>query len=138
ICLSIALKLSIVSENAPAICGKVSTAGRTSSRALTRSAFFAQPGKGKSLRFRASRTRLDITIRSCGPSRLHDCAGAARNSLMFFMASTGSQVIELFARLFDLVAQKRGLLEILVADSLLQLLLQSVEFFAVVIVLPRW
>ena len=48
---------------------------------------------------------------------------------MFFMASTGSQVIELFARLFDLVAQKRGLLEILVADSLLQLLLQSVEFY---------
>jgi len=37
-----------------------------------------------------------------------------------------------------LVAQKGGLLEILVADSLLQLLLEPVEFFLVVLVLLQW
>src|SRR5438876_187000 len=135
ICLSIELRLSIDSENAPPIWGKLSTAGRTTSSARTRSAFFAQPGNGKPLRLRASRTRLDITIRSCGPSRLHDCAGGARNSLMFFMTSARGKAVEFFTGLPDLVPQDGGLLKILVVDGLLELLLQSVEFFDVVLVL---
>ena len=32
-----------------------------------RSGFLAQPGKAASLRLRARRTRLDMTMRSCGP-----------------------------------------------------------------------
>src|ERR1043166_7708206 len=131
ICLSMARRLSIDSENAPAIWGKLSTAGRTASSALTRSAFFAQPGNGKLFKLRANRTRLDITIRSCGPSRLHDCEGGARNSLMFFTASVRGQTVEFFPGLLDFVAQDGRLFEILIVYGFLQLLLQPVQFFEV-------
>src|SRR2546421_8474869 len=135
ICFSITLRLSMDSENAPAICGKVSTAGRISSSAFTRSGFLAQPGNGIPCRLRASRTRLDITIRSCGPSRLQDCAAVARNSLMFFMTSARGQAVKFFPGLFDLVTQQGGLLEILVADGLFQLFLQPIQSFNVIFML---
>src|SRR6266511_1524273 len=141
ICLSIAVRLSIDSENAPSICAKLSTAGRTTSRALTRSAFLAQPGNGNALRLRARRTRLDITMRTCGPSRLHDRAGGARNSWMLFIRqalSTRRLAVEFFARLFDFIPQNGRLLEILIGDGLLELLLQFAEFFGMILVLLEW
>src|SRR6266700_493471 len=141
ICLSIAVRLSIDSEKAPSICGRLSTAGRTISSALTRSAFLAQPGNENALRLRARRTRLDITMRTCGPSRLHDCAGAARNSWMFFIRQavlTRRLAIKFFSRLFDFIPQNGGLLEILVGDGFLELLLQFAELFGIILVLLQW
>jgi len=63
--------------------GNCSTAGRIISNARIRSAFFAQPGNASPFRLRASRTRLDITILLCGPSRRACSAGEMRNSCIF-------------------------------------------------------
>jgi len=55
-------RLSIDSEKPPFIWPKPFDLRRMVSSDRTRSAFFAQPGKAKPLRFLAKRTRLDITI----------------------------------------------------------------------------
>ena len=65
--------------------------GRTDDvQRLDASVFLAHPGKAAPRRLRASRTRLDITIRSCGPVRRAVSAGGMRNSWMF-MASAGAR-----------------------------------------------
>ena len=54
----------MVSENESFISGSAATAGRMVSRTRMRSGFLAQPGNGVSLRLRAKRTRLEVTMRS--------------------------------------------------------------------------
>src|SRR5271154_3432972 len=120
ICLSSGPRLSIVSENAPVNWDKLSTAGRIVSKALIRSAFLAQPGNAMLRRFRARRTRLDMTILSCGPVRRALSTGGLRNSCMV-MALFWGRVIQLVFRHLDLVTQVGGFLEILRGHGLIQL-----------------
>src|SRR5271157_2552531 len=136
ICLSSGPRLSIVSENAPVNWGKLSTAGRMVSRALIRSVFFAQPGNGMLRRFRARRTRLDMTMRSCGPLRRAFSTGGLRNSSMVMVLLRG-HVIHLVRRLLDFVTQAGGLFKILRDHSLVQLLLQMFEPLGQVPALPQ-
>src|SRR6266702_4083159 len=125
--LSSTVRLSIDSENAPANCGNDSTAGRICSSALTRSAFLAQPGKASPFRLRASRTRLDMTMRLCGPSRRAVSAGGVRNSWMS-MRSDGSNFAEFFLRRLDFVAHHCGLFEVLLGHHFIQLLEEGLQF----------
>ena len=53
---------------------------------------------------------------------------------MFFMAST-RRAVEFLSRLPNLVAQDCGLFKIFVADGLLQILLQPIQLFHVILVL---
>ena len=69
----------MVPEKASFISGSASMAGWMTSSTRMRSGFLAQPGKAASFRLRASRTRLDMTIRSCGPLRRALSAGGIRN-----------------------------------------------------------
>src|SRR5713226_5476391 len=120
-------RLSIDSENAPANCGSDSTAGRICSSALTRSAFLAQPGKASPFRLRASRTRLDMTMRLCGPSRRAVSAGGVRNSWIS-MRSGGGNFAEFFLRRLDFVAHHGGLFEVLLGHRFIQLLEERLQF----------
>src|SRR6266478_7805090 len=126
ICLSSVDKLSIVSEKASFISGKASTVGRINSRTRIRSGFLAQPGKDASLRLRARRTRLDITMRSKGPLRRAMSAGGMRKSCMPMVSGHGG-IGEPGSSLFDFVAQDGGFLEIFIFDGLAKFLWQELE-----------
>src|SRR5262245_46744266 len=126
ICLSSCVRLSMDSEKASFISGRLWTAGRMVSRTLMRSGFFAQPGKAACLMLRASRTRLDITIRSCGPFRRAESAGGIRNWWMSIVSARGD-VAQTGAHLFDFIAQQRGLFEIFVLHGFGQFFLQTLQ-----------
>src|SRR5215203_1582494 len=59
------------------------------SRIAVRSAFFAQPGKGKLRRLRASRTRLLTTMSLCGPSPRSHSPGLVRMLWIAILSSLG-------------------------------------------------
>src|SRR5260221_4241554 len=84
-CLSSAESFSMDSEKAPAISGRLSTAGRMASHILIRSGFFAHVGNAALRMLRANRTRLDITMPSCGPLRRALSAGGIRKSFKFIL-----------------------------------------------------
>src|SRR5690242_251298 len=134
ICLSSADKLSIVSEEASFISGNPSMAGRISSRMRTRSGFLAQPGKDASLIFRARRTRLDMTIRSCGPLRRAVSAGGIRKEWISMLGSGRSQPRR---SLLDLVPEYSRLFEILRLDRLGQSFMKRFEPVGQITVLPK-
>jgi hypothetical protein len=96
------------------------------------------------LRLRASRTRLDITMSSCGPVRWQATDGGARKSWMViesfgfgvsgfeFAAGTGGRTrnARLESKLFhplDLIPQLRRFLEVLLRDGLVQPLLEQLD-----------
>src|SRR5436189_38876 len=72
-----------------------------------------------SSRLRARRTRLDITILLCGPSRRAMSAGVTRKSWMFMGVATsgGGKGCQFFAGGLDFIAHAGGLLEILLGDG---------------------
>src|SRR5205823_3435480 len=126
ICLSSVDRLSMASAKASFISGRASTAGRMSSSTRTRSGFLAHPGKEASLRLRAKRTRLDITIRSYGPLRRAESAGGVRN-VCKSMALNRRGLGQPSRRSVDFIPKDCRLFEILVGDGLGQLLLEQLE-----------
>src|ERR1035437_5790462 len=137
ICLSREDRLSIVPEKAPFISGRASMAGRTNSSKRIRSNFLAQPGKAACFRLRASRTRLDITIRSCGPLRRALSAGGIRKTSSSMVVSARWGIGCPSRDLLDFIPQNGGLLEILLLDSLGELLLQVLEPIRQIATLPQ-
>src|ERR1019366_5931966 len=102
--------LSIESPKWSAISGRFSTTGWIISSSFWRSAFLAQPGKGKSRMLRANRTRDDMTILLLGPSALTHSPGLFSKSSIFMFVSLGSlscapRFFQLFRELPDLPAQ---------------------------------
>src|ERR1051325_5691363 len=115
-CFSRAVRPSIDFEMDTSFISLVSpTDGCKRSRTRCRSAFLAQPGNGNPRRFRASRTRLLITIRllefSVFIANLHGC---------FYF--------QLGFKRTNLIAQQSGLFVFLVFDRLFKLSLDRLEF----------
>src|SRR6185369_2964158 len=126
--LSRTVRLSIDSENAPAMALNDSTAGRINFSALMRSTFFAQPGKASPFRLRARRTRLERTIRLCGPSRREVSDGGGRKSSIFIVSiSSRRQIAELLFGGLDFIPHNRGLLEIFIGDGFVEFSLERFQ-----------
>src|ERR1700691_4400695 len=120
----------MASENESLISGRLSTAGRMVSRIFTRSVFLAQPGNAASFKLRARRTRLDMTMRSCGPCRWAVSAGGERKVWRSRVLTLVGQIFYrggALGRLLDFVAQLGGFLEVFRFDGLLQFLLQRFQ-----------
>src|ERR1017187_8517880 len=104
--------LSIESPKWSAISGRFSTTGWIISSSFWRSAFLAQPGKGKSRMLRAKRTRDDMTILLLGPSALTPSPGLFSKSSIFMFAllrraHRAPRLFQLRFQLTNLVADLR-------------------------------
>src|ERR1039457_446398 len=117
--------LSIESPKWSAISGRFSTTGWIISSSFWRSAFLAQPGKGKSRMLRANRTRDDMTILLLGPSALTHSPGLFSKSSIFMRAllrrAHGAPRLFHFRFQFaNLVANLRRVLILFLAHRFLQ------------------